>query len=263
MTSLISWTGIDKRGPASLYIASDSRLSKSATYWDCGRKVFACRQSPDVFGYCGAVLFPSLLISQLIDAIDAGILFPADASPQDRLSILKRYINDAAASFPEQTPFKIAYGTRDGEGFGANFCVATISWDNAKNVAVTEYEMPKQSDLIFAAGSGAPVVEDFQFQWRTGDVGRTSRAVFSAFYDAIESGKDKYTGGPPQLVGLYLRGPARSFGIIHNGTCFLHGMPANVTSVGNIDCHNRLFERCDVRGHPIGQRHARSKQKPA
>ncbi|MBR9803156.1 hypothetical protein GYB59_16345 [bacterium] len=262
MTSLISWTGVDNRGPASLYIASDSRLSGSTKSWDCGRKVFACRNSPDIFGYCGAVLFPSQFISQLIDAIDAGVLFPVSATPGQRVSILRQYIDDAAASFPEQSTFKIAYGTRNGEGFGASFLVATISWDT-KNVSVTEYDMPRQSDLVLAAGSGTPVVEDFQFEWRTGDVGQTSRAVFSAFCDAIQSGRDKYTGGPPQLVGLYLRGPARTFGVIHNGDCFLHGMRANENTNGNLECHNRLFERCDVHGTPIGQRHARPKQKPA
>ncbi|MDC0274181.1 MAG: hypothetical protein P8M30_13345 [Planctomycetaceae bacterium] len=179
MTSLISWTGIDNRGPASLYIASDSRLSNSTASWDCGRKVFACRNSPDIFGYCGAVLLPSQIISQLTDAIDSGILFPVDATPEQRLLIAKQYISDAASSFPEQSPFKIAYGTRNGEGFGASFYVATISWVNNKKVKVAEYEMPEQSDLVFAAGSGKPVVEDFQFEWRTGDVGRTSRSILS------------------------------------------------------------------------------------
>ncbi len=259
MTSLISWTGIDQRGPASLYIASDSRLSASATHWDCGRKVFACRQSADVFGYCGAVLFPSQILSQLIEAIDAELLLSADDGPRKRLSIIVRYIENAAAGFPESAPFTIAYGTRDGEGFGAKFFVATISWSHNKQLTVKEYEMPNQSDLVFAAGSGKPAVEDYQFQWRTGDIGRTSRAVFSAFCDAIESGKDKYTGGPPQLVGIYLRGSARSFGIIHKGTCFLNGMPANQGMSSKIQCHNSLFERCDVRGNRVGQRHARPK----
>jgi hypothetical protein len=261
MTSLICWAGIDQRGPASLYIASDSRLSKSASSWDYGRKVFGCRNSADIFGYCGAVLFPSQVLSQLVDAIDSGVLFdPNNTCPLTRLSIIEKRIEHSVATFPERTPFSIVYGTRQGEGFGAQFQVAVVSWDDVKGIQSRAITTPVRSDLILALGSGSPTIDEYQFKWRTSDVGRTSRAVFSAFCDAIQSGKDKYSGGAPQLVGLYLRGPSHSFGVFHKDACFLHGMKVSNTTFAGIEFRNSLFERCDLLGHPIGQRHARPKR---
>lgn len=65
MTAFLSWVGVDHRGPASLYLASDSRISwtdNEVRSWDRGRKVFACSRTPDVLGYVGDVLFPSLVL---------------------------------------------------------------------------------------------------------------------------------------------------------------------------------------------------------
>ena len=63
MTSLIAWVAADDRGPASLNIATDSRISwdsgplRSRTLWDQGQKVFASQREPILVGYVGDVLF--------------------------------------------------------------------------------------------------------------------------------------------------------------------------------------------------------------
>src|SRR3972149_10433699 len=77
MTSLIAWVSIDQRAPSAFYLASDSRISwgSERARWDAGRKLFICRQYADVFGYCGDVVFPSLVLGQIADAADAGLLF--------------------------------------------------------------------------------------------------------------------------------------------------------------------------------------------
>jgi hypothetical protein len=207
------------------------------------------------------VLFPTQVLSQLVDAIDSGVLFdPSNKCPLTRLSIIETRIKHSVTAFPERTPFSIVYGTRTGEGFGAEFQVAVISWDDVNGVQARMIDMPLQSDLILALGSGTPTVKEYQFEWRTSDLGRTSRTVFSAFCDAIQSGKDKCSGGAPQLVGLYLRGPSRSFGVFYEDSCFLHGMKVSDTTHAGIEFRNLLFERCDLSGHPIGQRHARPKR---
>ncbi len=261
MTSLISWVGVDNRGPASVYIASDSRLSSGHAHWDSGRKVFACTASADIFGYCGAVLFPSQLLGQLTQSIDNGILFPENARPQQRLEIVTQSISDGASRFPEQVPFTIAYATRDGHGFGASFLIATISWKRNSPTLIKTYPVPSESDLLFAYGSGQPVVDEFHFNWKRSDVGRTSRAVFSAFCEAVASGQDQYTGGAPQAVGIYLRGPSKVFGIIHNGQCYLNGMQAHSALNTRLECRNELFECCDIKGDVIGQRHSRPRKR--
>src|SRR5680860_817318 len=80
MTLIISWVGVDdnKEGkkPASLYIASDSRYSwgNSAKY-DYGIKVFGSSRFPEIFGFCGDVLIPSIILGQLLPQIDLIIIF--------------------------------------------------------------------------------------------------------------------------------------------------------------------------------------------
>jgi hypothetical protein len=75
MTSLASWIGIDSRGQSSIYIVSDSRISWGENaVWNYGRKVFASRTTPEIFGYCGDVLFPSMFLSQVVDSISIGQL---------------------------------------------------------------------------------------------------------------------------------------------------------------------------------------------
>lgn len=129
MTSLIAWVGVDNRGPSSVYLASDSRFSGNESTWDFGRKLFACVQRPDIFAYCGAVLFPSQILGQLAAAIDGDLLFARNATPAQRFHTITEKIRAALQGFPEsQYAFSIAYATRDGEGFGATFAVYTLSW---------------------------------------------------------------------------------------------------------------------------------------
>jgi hypothetical protein len=67
MTLLVSWAGVDTHGTASAYIAADSRISwGNPAVFDHGRKVYALRSSPDILGYCGDVLFPAIVLSQIV-----------------------------------------------------------------------------------------------------------------------------------------------------------------------------------------------------
>lgn len=257
MTSLIAWVAVDQRGPSAFYFASDSRLSNQTTNWDSGRKLFACVNSSDAFGYCGSVLFPSQVLGQLVLQIDAGALFPDTSTPEQRFEIVTDRIESAVVGFPENSGFSIAYATRDGEGFRSTFFVAVLTWSQTNGITTQKYAIPTQSELLFAYGSGAPVVRDFTFNWTYHETRRTSRGVFSSFCDAISSGRDRYTGGPPQLVAIYLRGPAKSLGVIHEGNCYINGMRATITTATNVDCRNSLFEVCSVDGQLRGQRHAR------
>ena len=61
MTSLLAWVGVDSRHLSSIYLASDSRISwGDVANWDFGRKLFASTKYPEIIGYVGDVLFPSL-----------------------------------------------------------------------------------------------------------------------------------------------------------------------------------------------------------
>ena len=75
MTMLVSWIGIDTHGPTSAYIAADSRISWNMTNkFDFGKKVFASKKYPEILGYAGDVLFPSIVLEQIIELIDADVL---------------------------------------------------------------------------------------------------------------------------------------------------------------------------------------------
>ena len=112
-------------------------------------------------------------------------------------------------------------------------------------------ELPEESGLIISAGSGKVALKKWYEEWvglHNKDPyrsGRTSRNVFSAFCDSLESQADPLSGGAPQLVGLYRVGPANSFGIIHNNQRFLNGIEVKPSSsLNEIEWRNTLFERC-------------------
>ena len=72
MTLLVAWTGIDSRSPASVYIATDSRVSwGEQDHFDHSNKTFALRQFPAILGYCGDSLASQMLISQAMAVIEA------------------------------------------------------------------------------------------------------------------------------------------------------------------------------------------------
>ena len=76
MTLLASWVGVDTHGPASAYIVCDSRITwNRTTLFDYGKKVFASKIYPEIFGYAGDVLFPSIVLSQILEMIDSNLLF--------------------------------------------------------------------------------------------------------------------------------------------------------------------------------------------
>lgn len=51
MMLLASWAAIDTHGISSAYIVSDSRISwGNKKYFDFGKKVFASKKYPEIFG---------------------------------------------------------------------------------------------------------------------------------------------------------------------------------------------------------------------
>lgn len=70
------------------------------------------------------------------------------------------------------------------------------------------------SCLAHIDGSGASIIRQFRAE-RMGDKdASTSRAAVLTFYEALASGQDAATGGAPQMVGIWRKGPAQRFGVI-------------------------------------------------
>jgi hypothetical protein len=158
MTLLVSWVGIDTHGTSSLYIASDSRLLwDKSTSFDAGRKVFAFTRWPDVLGYCGDVLFPSLALNQIVDLADAGLLFAPEFSPKQKFQVIADKLNDLASEYPAmraglaKNKLTIVHGSRHPKENGVFFC-HSISWTSEGKWRGEEKRMPTASDVLFALG---------------------------------------------------------------------------------------------------------------
>ena len=250
MTSLVVWSGADSRGPASLNIASDSRISWSGNgerrCWDQAQKVYAAGSVPLLIGYVGDVLFPSLVLPSLIDRIDHG-LFRADGEVVDGvLSILRQ----GWKSYPQQEQRSVTFylGRRQSEAMSASFELHRLSVDASGKWNQEGIPVPAQSARLAVVGTGRSAMVAASDRWQTSTAAGTSRAVFSAFIDALDSGSDPSTGGSPQLGCLYRVGPGRLLGIVHRGQRHYAGAPLiGDEEVEVVEWRNSLFERTDGR----------------
>lgn len=254
MTLVASFIGVDckypKPKPASIYILSDSRISWGGTIkFDYGRKVFGCRNSPDIFGYCGDVLFPSIVLNQIVDIADHGLLFEPSWNCEQKFQaftnkLIQSFKNYPASASVMDKTFQIIYASRDQE---QNFFCKKMEWWKTTNKWTTDViEFKDHSDKLFILGSGrTEFLEKFK-RYAESENQKTSRAVFHCFTDTLDNIKDVYCGGAPQLVGLYRIGNARFFGIINKGKRYLHGVEVDdLINLNNVEWRNNLWEVCD------------------
>lgn len=254
MTTLISWLGVDSRSPSSIYLASDSRISWGGKQcWDTGRKLFASRTMPEIFGYCGDVTFPIQVLGQIIEQIDNGLLFAIDEKYKSKLNKIFLLIKNSFLALPleQQRNFEILYVSRISSRMSAKFLISRIYLTKNKKIEIENLVTPKKSDLIIRSGSGETAMKHSYNEWvdsikkdpenRT----RTSRNIFSAFCDSLIRKENPLSGGSPQLVGLYRVGVAKTIGIIYEGKRYLNGQEVkNHIQLDNVEWRNILFERC-------------------
>ncbi len=249
MTSLIAWTGADSRGPASFYLASDSRLSwRPHISWDGVQKVFASTRHPDILGFVGEALFTSLILGRVISLIDSDSLFTLDAAPEDRFGAISAVIQRAHSGYPgtARFPFIVVYCCRRSPGMPTSFALFELSWGPSDGWQEKAIPVPETSELVRRYGSGQPFVSLWLDRWKRSEASGTSRSIFSAFCDSLAGGADPSSGGAAQLVGIYRKGGARSFGVIYRGKRYLHGLCVDGAHwLGGVEWRNELFERCD------------------
>lgn len=257
MTSLLVWFAADRKRdtgfkPASVYIASDSRITWGQDVrWDCGKKTFASSKYPEVFGYCGDRFFASLALGQIVNAMDVGYLFGAGDDVWLRMDKVTQMIGMAWDSYPSELrkPAQILHATRQGEGVDCEFylqehtlSVAGISSSEPIRAPSGEISRP-----MLVRGTGGSSVQNSIEDWNRRYKSRhTSRAVFAAFCDALRSGEDGASGGAPQLVGLYRIGAGRAFGVIWNNERFFDGQRTLATAAKDrVGWRNDTFEIVD------------------
>lgn len=254
MTLLVSWIGVDTHGPTSAYIVADSRISWGLnSYFDYAKKVFASKSYPEIFGYAGDVLFPSIALSQILEMIDREILFTRQTSCSEKNHIVYEKLRYIFAQYPSDAllnPIQIIHITRDTEFQKyPEFHQYILTWDKRNGWRNFEQPIPNQSDILKVLGTGRDVfIENYSSRYQTGLNKSTSRNVFHCYMDTLEHLVDWQCGGPPQLVGIY-RKPltaAMNFGIIYRNRRYFLGTEIPLDSdFEQIEWRNELFELCD------------------
>ena len=122
MSLVVSWIGIDTHGPASAYIVSDSRISwDNQAKFDCARKVFASKKYPEIFGYAGDVLFPSIVLAQIVESIDCDLLYTRQMSCAEKNKRVYEKLRYALTKYPdkfENNPIQIIHVSRETDFVG-------------------------------------------------------------------------------------------------------------------------------------------------
>jgi hypothetical protein len=261
MTSLAAMVARDSRGPSSLYLMTDSRITwgESSQHWDAGRKTFASPVGADIFGYCGDAYFMPMTLGQVISIAAAKILDLSSPEADMRHQLILSLLTPSLSMIKTKhvLPMTLFHGARDSELMTSRFRLWRSQFD-PKTMSWSDEELVVEDRSYLAAinGSGKTHVESYERKVAKTSAAGTSRAAVHAFCSSLRSSADPFSGGAPQLVGLWRKGPARQFGFFWNGKSFVGGM--QVTSDldrESMDWFNHLFERCDGR---TGQRLAGS-----
>ena len=254
MTMLASWIGVDTHGPTSAYIISDSRISWSDRIkFDHGKKVFASKNYPELFGYAGDVLFPSIVIQQILEMIDNDVLFNRDTPCHEKNKIIFDKISYELNKYPIQCSkksFQILHITRDtlvSKGKYPQFKANILCFDN-DIWRRDEILIPTESGILCVMGSGKKEFFENYDKYQSSSNKNTSRNVVHCFIDTLKNIHDPYCGGAPQLIGIYRKpdSSAKYFGIIYNAKRYFAGseVPGG-SNYNNIDWRNENFEICD------------------
>lgn len=254
MTLLVAWVGIDTHGPTSLYVASDSRISWSDQVgFDFGRKVFAFSKWPDILGYAGDVLFPSIVLNQIVELGDAGLLFSKSYTCKEKFQAIANKLNDQLKAYPQlysglaDNSLVIIHASRDNNDHKRMFC-HKFTWSKSGGWRGEEVKFGEKSHVLFVLGSGSSEFNSNYARYEAGPNEGTSRNVFHCFCDALINTNDPRVGGAPQIVSVNRKpgSAAINYGVIYNGSRYFLGAKIdNVEAFDAVDWRNEYFERCD------------------
>ncbi len=250
MTTLVAWVASNLGRPNAVYMASDSRITWGGhnRRWDAGRKLFASRVSPDIFGYCGEVLFASQVLGQITDLVDHGLLYSSATRVAKRHAGVVSAIqaSHARRHHAPEHDFQIVHIGREGRGPTSTFH-AWVTAYSARRDAWHDESMALAPTQPMALGSGSAALIKRVGGQKTNREQEANRALFIAFCQSLVAEADPLSGGVPQLVGLYQARPAQSLGIVHAGQRFLHGLPAGAIHFGRLEWRDCEFRPIDGR----------------
>lgn len=283
MTSMIAWSGADTHGTASIYFASDSRISwdkNGKAVWDTAPKVLASVTQPEIFGFTGYALLPYAALSQACMAIDRGLRgAQSEKSSAGKCEWLWDRIKAQTLKHPDgkEHSFNILYAVRTGSKTyiqrkgkelqdhspdepRATFDLYVLSWDAvSRRFSENHYPVPHcNSSILKLSGTGERYMSAAHAVWEKSPAKGTSRAMFSALCLSLREGADLQSGGPPQLVGMYRKGNARTFGTVTTEGAYFQGVPFDGDSISEVEWRDELFRRVDSRGNLLNGAKSRS-----
>ncbi len=252
MTCLVAWLAKDSNGPSSAYIASDSLITWTAPNvekapiggsWIHASKVIASAKRPVIAGYCGESIFGTTTLVQLMAMIDAG---DEPISYETTMSAAAEILGASHAAYPFPIRASFILGMRPS---ATEFVFVSIKCEPQKPPDIEQLVADDGTGLFGSWGSGRDAYMTEHRKWQRSDAAGYSRAIACAFFDAVGSGADERTGGPPQIVGLYRKGPAVVHGIVTESGRSVLGMEIPTSTLRAISCpvqwRNSNFERCD------------------
>ncbi len=252
MTLLVGWVGIDNNKVDSFYIASDSRLTwDSQQKYDCGKKILALKNSPDLIAYCGDVLFPIITLHKIADKDRNKLLFLGTETNEEKATIILSEIQNSFRNYP----LKQVNGTIDFVHISRinryEFLASNFHWDRKNGWISKFYKLPNKSDKVFILGSGTnSYLEVYEEYIRESNSVQTSRLIFQSFCHWLSTSKSSIVtcGGAPQLVGLFNNKTGKDFGVIFEKSRFFSGQELfyrRGLNLNFVSWVNENFEICD------------------
>ena len=252
MTAILSWiTNDGKPGAASLYLASDSRIStplENGGYQindDNCQKVFASKDSPDLFAFCGPISGVNEFIAALINA-----------APQARLA--KHYGEGAESLFAEdlfqhvlgQNEFGLLHGLTvfHGYRFGTRqFGLTSVTFTHNQNFNLKHHSPNADWGLLAIDGYGEKMVVKQQAEYidTQSESKGYSRWLWMSFYDSLIAPQNPTCGGAPQIAALFGRNGGAELGVFFKDTAYVAGKPK---VRDDIEYRDGLFQRVDTQG---------------
>lgn len=252
MSLIVSWVGKDSHGYSSAYIASDSRVSwNDSDKFDSCRKTYFSKRFPDIVGYCGDVLFPTLILQTIFELIDSSVLINNNASCSERFDIFRKKLTEEISKYPSNKTtgsFEIIYISHEivEKGY-PKFTAFLYKWSKGKRPSISDIVLPDESGIINIMGSGSDCFKNQYENYKRNKIS-TTRYIFHSFILSLENMTDVHCGGAPQLVGIY-RKPGQgafSYGIIYNNNRYYNGIRIDeFNGINTIEWRNKYFEICD------------------
>jgi len=245
MTLLVAWLSRDQNRPSSAYIAADSRISLGRHAWDHGKKVFACKGQPWIFGFCGDVLVPTQIVAQLVDSIDSGLIIDPSAPFPAKWSAIGSFLAEGfAGALPLRSSnpsYILGFNRNVEKEFDCGYFTISDTRIVYTHIAISS----KNSVIVKKLGTGEAAYTHTEMQVRMNNADVVAaRVFFAAFCRTLRKNEVHSVGGAPQLASLRTAGAGHIVPIKFGTETYHQGIKSIVSNYSG-ECFDESFQRID------------------